>query len=149
MTPAVLAQRSSLRLLLAAAFSALVMTACGGGGGSSTPTTPTPPVGGGGGGGTSAPTAATMRLTSSGVTPREVTIAVGGRVTFVNERGRSVAVSSDPHPVHTDCPAINQAAPLPAGQSRDTGAFSQARRCGFHDHDNPDDDSLRGTIVVQ
>lgn len=130
----------------------LLAAACGGGGSSpsaptSTTTSPAPTTGGGTG---SAPSAtATIRITASGVEPKEVTIAVGGRVTFVSSASRSHDVSSDPHPAHTECPPINTVNVLSPGQSRDTGTFTQARRCGFHDHNDPNNDSLRGTIVIQ
>jgi hypothetical protein len=58
-------------------------------------------------------------------------------------------MSSDPHPGHTDCPAINQAGFLSAGQSRLTGNLNTVRTCGFHDHDQPTNTSLQGTIVIQ
>jgi hypothetical protein len=56
---------------------------------------------------------------------------------------------SDPHPEHTDCPEINQVAFLSPGERRETGNFVMARSCGFHDHDNPDNESLKGTITIQ
>lgn len=116
---------------------------CGGGGGSRSapPTAPSPPPQG--------PAAATIRITPAGVEPREVAIAVGQHVMFVNESSVRRDVSSNPHPLHTDCPAINQVGVLTPGQSRATGAFTQARRCGFHDHDDPDNAAVQGAIVVQ
>lgn len=127
-----------------------LIAACGGGGSSPSAPTPvaTPPPTTGGPPGAPAATV-TVRITASGVTPKEVTIAVGGRVTFVNEASRNHDVSSDPHPTHTECPPINAVNVLSPGQSRETAAFPTARRCGFHDHNDPDNDALRGTIVIQ
>jgi hypothetical protein len=58
-------------------------------------------------------------------------------------------MSSDPHPVHTDCPAINAVNLLGPGQTKQTGAFPTARTCGFHDHDDPDNAAVKGSIVVR
>lgn len=70
-------------------------------------------------------------------------------MTFVNEDVRPHDMSSDPHPDHTICPEINQAGFLLPGQSRETGNFVRAMSCGFHDHDDPTDETLTGTITVR
>jgi hypothetical protein len=44
---------------------------------------------------------------------------------------------------------VNQAGFLQPGQSRETGNFVQARTCGFHDHDNPNNAALRGSITIK
>jgi plastocyanin len=120
--------------------------ACGGGSSSpsnpgTTPTpgpTATPPPGG----------AATITITSAGVSPRQVEINVGQRVAFVNNDTSAHEIQSDPHPVHTDCPPMNEVGGLAPGTARLTGAFTVARTCGFHDHGLPDTVSLQGTIIV-
>jgi hypothetical protein len=58
-------------------------------------------------------------------------------------------MSSDPHPAHTDCPAVNQAGFLQPNQSGTTGNLTTPRTCGFHDHNNESDTSLQGTIIIQ
>lgn len=116
------------------------LTACGGGGGS--PTGPSP----GGGSGGPGPVGATVTLTASGT--NSVSVSVGQSVTFVNNDSRTRNVSSDPHPVHTDCPALNVGI-LSPGQSRTSNALASARTCGFHDHDDPDDTRARGTVTVR
>ena len=119
----------------------LATVSCGGGSTPSSPSpTPTP---------TPAPTTATITITSSGVSPRSVAVAAGSRVTFVNNSTRVYDVSSNPHPEHTDCPAINQAGFLQPGQSRETGNLNTVRTCGYHDHNRDSDTSLQGTIVIQ
>lgn len=131
-------------ILLGAAAAALI-TAAACGGGSDTPTTPSPtptPTP------TPAPGGATITITSSGVSPRTVTVSVGSSVTFVNNDTRTHDMASDPHPSHTDCPAISVGF-LQPGQSRATGALNTARTCGFHDHNRDTDTSLQGTIVIQ
>jgi plastocyanin len=131
-------------ILMAVAAVTLTAAACGGDSSTpTTPTTPTPP----GGGGTST---ATITINSDGrVSPSSVTIAVGGRVTFVNNHTTSHDMSSDPHPEHTDCPAMAQVGFLSVGQQRTSGNFTVARTCGFHDHNRELDTGLQGRIIVQ
>lgn len=126
---------------------AAMLLGCGGSSGNGGG--PTPPGGGGGGGGSDGPVAATITITASGVSPRNVTIPVGSRVTFVNNDGIGHDMHSDPHPAHTDCPALSLVGFLQPGQSRTSGNLNAARACGFHDHNLPDEFSLRGTITVQ
>jgi plastocyanin len=119
------------------------MAACGGGGGGQTPTGP------GTGGGSPGPSGATITIADGRVTPAQVTIAVGQSVTFVNNNGRVHDVTSNPHPVHTECPQINAVGSLGNGQSRPTNAFPASRSCGFHDHNDPDNTNLQGRINIQ
>lgn len=93
---------------------------------------------------------ATITINSSGaVSPSQVTIAVGQSVTFLNSDTRSHEMASDPHPAHTDCPAVGNVGLLQPGQSKTTFGFSGAGSCGFHDHNNPDSAGLKGRIVIQ
>lgn len=112
----------------------------GGGGGS-------PPAGPSGGG--PGPSGATITISGNSVTPSTVTISVGQSVTFVNNDGRIHEMDSDPHPNHTDCPAINRVGVIGNGESKLTDAFTTARTCGFHDHQQDTNASLRGTIRIQ
>jgi hypothetical protein len=70
-------------------------------------------------------------------------------VQFVNNDSRAHDMDSDPHPEHTDCPPINAVGFLSPNQSRQTENLTIARTCGFHDHGNPDDARMKGTIVIQ
>jgi hypothetical protein len=83
------------------------------------------------------------------VTPRSITVARGSRVPFVNNDNQSHDMASDPHPVHSDCPEINQVGFLNPGQSRQTGALNTARTCAYHDHNRESVTSLQGTITIQ
>lgn len=120
---------------------AVMMTAsaCGGNGSgsNSTPTSPTPSG------------SATFTITSSGVSPRTVTVPAGSRVTFVNNDSRPHDMASNPHPEHSDCPPINDVGFLQPGQTRTTGNLNTPRTCGFHDHGQPTNTSLQGAIVIQ
>ena len=91
----------------------------------------------------------TITITANGANPRNIQIAAGTRVLFVNDDSRSHNMTSDPHPSHTDCPDINQAGFLAPGQRRETGNLVVVRTCGFHDHDMPGQANLTGQIVIR
>jgi plastocyanin len=138
---------SHIRLLTMSAIAVTMAAAlaCGGGGG---PTNPSPNPGGGGG--SPGPSGATITINANGVaTPSSVTINSGESVTFVNNHTLAHEMSSDPHPAHTDCPSMQPVGILTQGQSRLTNAFTTARTCGFHDHRDDTNPSLRGTIVIR
>ena len=131
-----------MRAVALAALAAVGLAGCGGsGGGGYDPGTGPDDAG---------PPAATefvFTITASGVTPRELRVPVGARVAFRNQDGRPHQMTSNPHPVHTDCPEVNVGI-VPAGQARMTGALETERACGFHDHDRETDQSLWGRILV-
>ena len=129
--------------LAAAAFGLVLLTACGDSSDNGTP--PTGPSGGGSPG----PSGATITIGPNGVSPSSVSITVGQSVTFVNNDNRSHEIASDPHPLHTDCPAINALGTIPAGVMRLTNAFTGTRMCGFHDHGDPNNAAMKGTITVR
>src|SRR5687768_17168390 len=82
-------------------------------------------TGGGGGGGGSVNTT-TITINSNGVvTPNDITVAVGSRVTFINNHNVNHEMNSDPHPTHGDCPGIDDVALLTPGQSKLTGNLTQ------------------------
>ena len=93
--------------------------------------------------------AATITITATGISPKEVRIKAWNHVTFVNNDSRSHNIVSDPINFHTDCPQINEVGYLPPGSTRDTRTLNLTRACGFHDHMNLEDDSLKGRIVVE
>ena len=92
---------------------------------------------------------ATITITSAGVSPSQVTIAVGQSVTFVNNDSRNHDMESDPHPTHGNCPSIGNVATVTPGQSKTTFGFAGAGTCGFHDHNLPETGSLTGRIIIQ
>ena len=123
---------------------ALTVAACGGGGGGGgTPTTPTPNP-------TPTPGGTTVTIGSDGrVSPTSLTVSAGTRVTFVNNHNRQHDMASDPHPEHTTCQEVNQVGNLQPGQSRQTGNLNTPRTCGYHDHNDPTNSGLMGSIVIQ
>jgi len=131
----------SLKILtagVAAAAAVACVVSCG----SSSSTTPTPPPTGG-------TTSNTITITNNAVSPQNITVARGSQVTMINNDTRVHDMDSDPHPEHTDCPELNQIGFLNPGQSRQSGNLNTAKRCGFHDHGNPENAALRGTITIQ
>jgi hypothetical protein len=124
----------------------LTAWACGGSDNKSptspTPTpTPTPPA-------NPAPATATVTITANGVSSSAIDLAVSGTVMFINSDSRAHQMMSNPHPAHTDCPALNVGV-LQAGESRATAALTTARACGFHDHMNPGTSALLGTVTIR
>ena len=123
---------------LAAAIIVMTLANCGGGYSAPPPTSP--------GGGTGA--AATITIRSDGTfSPKEVQIAVGERVRFINQDSRPHQPTSNPHLQHTDCPSANLPE-LSTGQSQTTPAFNAPDVCGIHDHQNPDSTGMHGIIRV-
>ena len=116
---------------------ALALAACGGGSG---PGAPSPPPA----------TEYRITITAAGVvSPAEIVVPPGARVLFTNNHARRHDMTSDEHPDHLDCPPINVVGLLNPGQSRETGNMVVVRTCGYHDHENPDANGLKGRIVVR
>jgi len=83
------------------------------------------------------------------VSPKELTVSPGTRVLFINNDSRRHDMTSDPHPDHLDCPELNQVGLLNPSQSRESGNLVAARTCGYHDHEDPDNATLRGRIIIR
>jgi hypothetical protein len=56
---------------------------------------------------------------------------------------------SDPVDIHSDCPPLNEVGFLAPGARRSTATLNEIRVCGFHDHSNRSDNTLKGQIVVE
>lgn len=119
----------------------LLLTVCGGGGGTNPSPNPNPNP--------NPSNPFTFTITSAGINPKEFTVSPGTRVLFVNNDTRRHDMGSDPHPEHTDCTEINAVGVLQPGQSRETGNLNTVRTCGFHDHDLPDNNNLKGRIIIR
>ncbi len=116
----------------------LLVVLAGGCGGGSTPPAPSPPAN---------PNVVT--ITSAGVSPKQITVDQGARVLFINNDTRPHNMTSDDHPDHLECPAINQVGVLQPGQQRETGNMLIVRTCGYHDHDNAENNNLKGQIITR
>jgi hypothetical protein len=125
-----------IRSLVLLSTLAITAIACG----SDSPSSPS--------GGNDGTIAATLTISATGITPKAVTVPVGSRVTIINNSNGSHDMNSDPHPEHTQCPALNGMF-LTAGQSRTSQNLTTARACGMHDHNDPDNAAWKTTITVQ
>ena len=114
----------------------------------SSPTAPTNPGGGNPPPGGSVNTMTIVIDGNGRVTPSDITVPVGSRVTFTNNHNRNHEMNSDPHPFHGDCPAIDQVGFLAPQQSKTTGNLTEVRVCGYHDHNDSDNVNLKGVIRV-
>ena len=115
----------------------LLLSSCGG---SSTPSGPSSPGGSAN---------ITITVTSSGVTPKQLTVPQGTRVLFTDNDTRTREMTSDPHPEHTDCLEINNIGFISPGQTKETGNLNTVRTCGYHDHGNPEDARFKGQIIIR
>ena len=135
-------------------LSGALVLGCGGG---DSPTSPSGGggtggggTGGGGTGGGGSVNTTTITINASGVvTPNDITVSPGSRVTFVNSHNTNHEMNSDPHPTHGDCPEIDQVGFLAPGQSKQTGNLNTVRVCTYHDHNNPTNTNLTGRIRIQ
>jgi hypothetical protein len=91
----------------------------------------------------------TITIANNAVSPKNIIVPRGSQVTFINNDDRTHDMESDPHPEHTDCPALAQVGFLNPGQRRQSGNLNIARVCGFHDHERADVIGLQGSITVQ
>ena len=92
----------------------------------------------------------TITISTGGIaSPKTLTVTPGSRVLFVNSHSRRHDMTSDQHPDHLDCPELNQVGLLNPGQMRESGNLVAVRTCGFHDHEDPDNVNLRGSITVR
>jgi hypothetical protein len=110
---------------------AMLASTCGGGSSGNAPsgplTAPTPP-----------PPAdpPVIRIAATGADPRQLIVAVGERVTFVNNDVQPHDIQGGPDPANPDCREIDAVGFLVPGQSRQTAPLPVARTCDFHDHQN-------------
>ena len=91
----------------------------------------------------------TITVTAAGANPRNLQVALGSRVLFINNDSQPHWMASDPHPEHNDCPEFDQVGTLLPGQRRETSNLVTPRTCGFHDHDHPLVTSLQGQITIR
>lgn len=133
------------------------LVAVAGCGGSSAPSTApsdtgtgtggTPPTGGSGG--DTPPPSTTVTVSAAGVSPQVLTVPVGSRVTFTNADTRPHDFSGGPDPSQPECPEIDTAGFVVPGQSRQTGVFTVARECRYHDHAYLGVAAFTGRIVIR
>ena len=89
-----------------------------------------------------------LTITDAGVDATQLRVWVGERVEVVNSSSQPHWLRSNPHPIHTDCPSLDQLGQLEPGERGFTDALTQERTCGFHDHLNPTVLTLQGEVIV-
>jgi hypothetical protein len=95
---------------------------------------------------------ATFIITPGGIFPKKMVIDEGTRVKFINRGNVGRQMSSDEHPLHQDCPPINDVGFLQPGQENLTGNMVLdigRHTCGIHDHDDDQNDSVKARIIVR
>ena len=121
---------------------ALLAAACGsstGGGPSTDPAASPSPTG-----------PPVLTITAAGVDPQVLhTFDSRETVTFVNADSRTHELRSDPHPDHTECPAIS-GGPIAPGERREIAGPSLPRftLCFYHEETEPANNSYRGVVVT-
>lgn len=96
----------------------------------------------------SKPVSYTVKLTATGLSPASLTVKRGDTVTILNTSGVSFWPASNPHPSHSDCPGFDALRGLSNGESY-TVTFSSIQTCGYHNHLDPANASMQGTITVR
>jgi plastocyanin len=118
----------------------LSVAACGGSSAAPTPPNPSPAV----------LSEVTINVTATGFKPKDAELAVGGRAKFENIDDRLHSIASNPLTTHADCRPINEVGVLVPGQSKMTGALTEAKTCGYHDTASEGSGQLlTGTITVR
>lgn len=85
-----------------------------------------------------------VTISSSGFSPKSITIKTGESVTWMNSDSVNHQLASDPHPVHTAYPPLNLGVIGP-GEKKSL-SFPTAGTYTYHDHLNP---TLKGTVTVE
>lgn len=85
-----------------------------------------------------------VNITSSGFSPKEISIKVGESVTWENSDSDNHTVDSAVHPTHLVYPPLNLGVIKPGEQK--SLVFPVAGTYKYHDHLNP---SLFGLVIVQ
>jgi plastocyanin len=86
-----------------------------------------------------------VTYTNDGFSPQVLHVTVGTAVTFKNESGEDMWIASNPHPTHTNLPALDANTSMGPGEIY-VYTFSKAGTWGYHNHANA---SLQGTIIVE
>jgi plastocyanin len=94
------------------------------------------------------PVSYTVKLTYDGLSPAMLSIHPGDTVTLVNKTDALFWPASNPHPTHTDCPGFDALRGLANGESYSL-TFTRVQTCGYHNHLDPANSTMWGTITVR
>ena len=77
-----------------------------------------------------------VRIAQTGADPKQLVVAVGERVTFVNNDTQPHDIQGGPDPANPDCREIDAVGFIVPGQSKQTLPLPVTRTCDYHDHQN-------------
>jgi plastocyanin len=89
-----------------------------------------------------------VTITAQGVSPREITIDVGTRLTFVNNDAINHDIMGGPDPAHPDCHELDAVGFLTPGQRKQSAVLTTARTCEYHDH-SFHSEIMHGVVVIR
>jgi hypothetical protein len=92
---------------------------------------------------------ALVTISTGGMSPLELTVSIGARVTFVNSDRIAHDILGGFDHLSRDCPEVDVVGFLLPGQRRETASFDQAKTCRFHDHTNVGNAAYQGRIEVR
>lgn len=113
--------------------------------------TPSPGIEVGASGEVGITTSKTVSYSAGKVSPTTLQISKGTTVTFVNNDTIVHRPASGVHPIHQLCPGLDAGVQgiLPGGSYSFTFNFDPPRDCPFHDHLDPFNGNLKGTITIE
>ena len=77
-----------------------------------------------------------VTLAATGANPRQLIVAAGDRVTFINNDSQPHDIAGGPDPATPDCREIDAVGFLAPGERRQTAPLLVVRTCDYHDHNN-------------
>lgn len=86
-----------------------------------------------------------VSITSSGYSPKTVTVKAGTKVTWTNNTQGNATVNSDPHPAHSTYPPLNTVGLIKPGESK-SFVFTEKGTYNYHNHLNA---AQTGTVTVE
>lgn len=93
---------------------------------------------------TPAAEATSVSLTSTGFSPKDITIKKGAKVIWTNNSGAPATIDSTPHPIHTSYPELNLGNFM-NGETLEF-VFPEAGKFNYHNHLNS---SQGGSVTVE
>jgi plastocyanin len=87
----------------------------------------------------------TVMILPTGMSPDEVSVAVGDRVGFMNHDTVPRHVAGGPDPARPECPEIDVVGRIMPGEIRATAPLPSARTCEYHVQST----TFKGRIVIR
>lgn len=90
----------------------------------------------------------TVMILDTGPIPRDITVAVGATVTFMNHDSVAHGVAGGSDAAGEDCPELDAVGVLQPFEIRASAPFASAKTCQYHDP-RTGSDTFTGRIVVR